>query len=50
MYCLATCHCQQHKNIESFAEIILWQIYVAGNNKIHLSFHVKSVPDIFVRF
>ena len=30
--CWDTCHCQLYKNIECFATIILWHIYIAGNN------------------
>jgi hypothetical protein len=29
--------------------MLLWRIYVAGNKKIYLGFHV-NFPEIFVRF
>ena len=37
----ATCHCQQYKDIECYTTILLWPIYVTGNNKKNAGLHVK---------
>jgi hypothetical protein len=39
-YCWTTRHFQQHKNTESCIKMLLWRIYVAGNNKMHTGLHV----------
>ena len=40
MYCWATRHCQQYKNNGCSTTILLWRIYVAGNNNTCIVFHV----------
>ena len=45
---LSTCHCQQYKNAECCAKVLLWWIYVAGNIETSLDVNVKCSG--FVRF
>jgi hypothetical protein len=41
VYCWCACHQQLCKNIEYCTTMILWQIYVAENNKTYLGLHVN---------
>ena len=40
VYCWATLPCQQYKNTLCSTTILLWRIYVAGNNNTCIVFHV----------
>ena len=47
VYCLATYHYQLY-NTECCRAMLLWQTYVAGNNKMYIGVHVKCplfLPD-----
>ena len=41
-----TCHCQQCNIIECCTKILLWQIHIAGDNRMYLGHHVKC-PKFF---
>ena len=34
--------CQQHKNIECFISVLLWQIYLVGYNTKYIGLHAKA--------
>ena len=42
VYCWDTCHCQPYKNIECYTTMLLWQIYVASNNRMYIGLNVKG--------
>ena len=41
VYCWATRHSQQYKNIKCCIRMLLWRIYIAGNNVPCLGLHVE---------
>jgi len=38
-----TCHCQLYKNNKFCTTMLLWQMYVAGSNKMYLGLNVKCL-------
>lgn len=41
IYHWARCHCQQYTNTGCCTKMLLWGIYVSGNNRMYLGLHVK---------
>jgi hypothetical protein len=39
--CWGTCHYHLYENIECCTTMLLWLIYITGNNKMHIVLHVK---------
>ena len=41
VYCWATCHCHQYKNLECWTTMVLWWRHIAQNNTPYLGLPVK---------
>jgi hypothetical protein len=47
VYFLNTVHCQQYKNVDCGKVVLLWRIYVAGDNETFLGLHIKCPIFLF---